>query len=52
MKPHHLMQFCIIFGTLIEGVSYPSAEMQSTYSTAPTDWASVTSCSRRRVLGK
>ena len=26
-------------GYSLEGVSYPSAEMQSVYSTAPADWA-------------
>ena len=31
--------FSVICRTLVSGGSYPSAEKQSVYSTAPTDWA-------------
>ena len=31
--------FSIILGYSLVGVSYPSAEMQSVYSTASADWA-------------
>ena len=33
--------FSVISRTLVGGMSYPSAEKQSVYSTAPADWASV-----------
>ena len=36
-EPHHQMQFSIIIRTLVRS-SYPSAEMQSVYSTVPTYW--------------
>ena len=31
--------FSVISGTLVKEVSYPFAEKQSVYSTAPADWA-------------
>ena len=38
LKPHHPTVYCHIVG--IHGVGfYPSAEVQSVYSTAPADWA-------------
>ena len=38
LELHHLMQLNVIAGTLIEGRgSYPSAGMQSVYSTTPAD---------------
>ena len=39
LEPHH--QFSIISKTLIGEGSYPSAEMQSAYSTVPTNWNSI-----------
>ena len=44
LKPHHhwnltIRLFSVISRTLIGGWSYPSAEVQSVYSTAPTDGA-------------
>ena len=36
LEPHHLMQFCVIPSTIRRG-AYPSAKMQSVYSTAPND---------------
>ena len=35
LEPHHQ----IVFKTLMGGGSLPSAEVQSVYSTASTDWA-------------
>ena len=35
-EPHHQVSYP---GHLLRWVSYPSAEMQSVYSTAPADWA-------------
>ena len=37
LEPHHRMQFIVLSRKLVER-SYPSAEMQSVYSTALTDW--------------
>ena len=34
----HIKWFSVVNRTLIEGMSYPSAEKQSVYSTAPADW--------------
>ena len=43
LEPHHQMKFCDISRTLVRGGggerSYPSADMQSVYSTAPADLA-------------
>ena len=39
MGPHHQILLCHIQETYC-GWSYPSAELQSVYSTAPADWAS------------
>ena len=43
LKSHHQMQFSVISRKLVwclhGGGSYPSAEMQSAYSTAQADWA-------------
>ena len=36
---HIQMQFKIIFRTLVARKSYPSTEMESVYSKAPTDWS-------------
>ena len=41
LEPHHQMQLTVIFSTLVSGFFYPSAEMQSVYSTATVDWATV-----------
>ena len=38
LEPQHQL-FRVISRTLVGGVSYPSAEVQSVYSTAPGDWA-------------
>ena len=39
MEPHHQMQFSVISWLLVgEGVSFHT-EMQSAYSTGPSDWA-------------
>ena len=38
LKPHHQMHLSVNSMTLLEAGSYHSAEMQSAYSTAPTDW--------------
>ena len=38
LEPHHQTVECHIQGTR-SGVSYPSAEVESVYSTAPADWA-------------
>ena len=38
LEPHHQI-FNVISRTLVGGGSYPSAEKQSVYSTAPADWA-------------
>ena len=40
MKPYHQIVLCHIQDTYL-GESYPSAEKQSVYSTAPADWATV-----------
>ena len=37
LEPHHQMQLDVISRRLVGGGSYPSAEMQSAYSTAPAD---------------
>ena len=39
LEPHHQIVSCHIQDTLYGGGSYPSAEVQSVYSTAPADWA-------------
>ena len=41
LEPHHLMEFSVISKTFVGGGGpYPTAEMQSVYSTAPpADWA-------------
>ena len=41
LHPHHQMQFRVIYRTLIRGGSYHSADVQSTYSTAPVNRASL-----------
>ena len=38
LEPHYQIVLCHIQDTWGRG-SYPSAEMQSVYSTAPADWA-------------
>ena len=38
-EPNHLMKFSVISRTYVERGSYPSAEMQSPCSTAPTECA-------------
>ena len=38
LEPHHQIVFCHI-RTLVGGVFHPFAEMQSMYSTAPSEWA-------------
>ena len=38
LQPHHLM-FSVISRHSLGGGSYPSAEVQSVYSTAAADWA-------------
>ena len=37
LEPYHRIVKCHT-RTLVGGESYPSAEMQSVYSTAPADW--------------
>ena len=37
LRPHHLIA-CVISRTLVWQRFYPSAEMQSAYSTAPANW--------------
>ena len=39
LEPHHQIIYCHIQDTRWGGGSYPSAEKQSVYSTAPADWA-------------
>ena len=39
LEPHHQIVKCHIQDTRWRGGSYPSAEVQSVYSTAPADWA-------------
>ena len=39
LEPHHQMQFSVITKTLVLGVSYSSAEMQSGYSSLSGNWA-------------
>ena len=39
LGPHHWLVWCHIPDTRWEGGSYPSAEMQSMYSTPLADWA-------------
>ena len=38
MEPYSLIVLCLIWDTRFEWGSYPSAEMQLVYSTAPDDW--------------
>ena len=39
LEPHHQMVLVSYPGHSLGGDSYPSAEKQSVYSTAPADWA-------------
>ena len=39
LEPYHQIIYCHIRTLVVGGVSYPSAEKQSVYSTAPADWA-------------
>ena len=40
LEPHHQIVWCYT-QTVVVGVSNPSAEMQSVYSTSPANWTEI-----------